>query len=91
MKEKEKEKEEKVEKEEEGDCGMVSLKEKLKRNFCGEVISATTIQQAATKQKKKKKPKKKSHFEISVRKLWNQIYPGFMDLIDICNNLKQKI
>ena len=54
MKEKEKEKEEKVEKEEEGDCGMVGLKEKLKRNFCGEVISVTTIQQAATKQKKQK-------------------------------------
>ena len=55
MKEKEKEKEEKEEKEEEekkekeeeGDCGMVGLKEKLKRNFCGEVISATTIQPAA--------------------------------------------
>ena len=63
MKEKEKEKEEKeekeeeekTEKEEEGDCGMVGLKEKLKRNFCGEVISATTIQPAATKQKKQKR------------------------------------
>ena len=56
----EKEEEEKKEKEEEGDCGMVGLKEKLKRNFCGEVISATTIQQAATKVNRRNKKRNRA-------------------------------
>ena len=69
---KEKEEKEKKEEREKKDCGMVGLKEKLKRNFCGEVISATTIQQAATKQTKKQKKKLRFQEIMESTVLWNR-------------------